>query len=73
MTIVANLNPPNHMKNKHKLLSRLILATLVIAGGSSCGLLRNRNDWAMGKGSSPVYVPTRIGKPENGEPVRGGN
>jgi hypothetical protein len=52
---------------------QVIAAAVAVTGMSSCSLLHNKNDWAMGKGSSPRYVPQQIGKPETGLAVRGGN
>lgn len=58
---------------KTRIIIKLIAAAIVVTVLPSCNLLHNQNDWAMGKGSSPRFVPKQIGRPEAGLAVRGGN
>lgn len=71
MTFSQNRNPRT-MKTQITIV-RVVAAVAAVISVSSCSLLHNENDWAMGKGSSPNYKPKQIGKTDAGPPVRGGN
>lgn len=58
---------------KNRIVIKLVAISIVLTALPSCNLLHNQNDWAMGKGSSPRYVPKQVGRPETGLAVRGGN
>lgn len=61
----------NTMK-KRLIVLKLLAAAAAVFGVTSCSLLHNKNDWAMGKGSSPRYIPQQVGKSDGSIPVRGG-